>query len=142
MLKPPKIFLSIFGGMLTKCKIPWGILENEVPAGMGIFIFQNATHHFFLLIPTSIMGKKSDEFLNSVMPLEPGEFWKEALFSSTSGACLLLELSAPRALPYTEPTPDRQYARRNCEYICSYSVQIYYLLTVTANFKLIYVYSI
>jgi len=62
------------------------------------------------------MGKKWDQFLNSVMSLEPGEFWKEALCSSTSGGCLLLELSAPRALPYTEPTPDRHTARRNCEY--------------------------
>lgn len=35
-VKTSKIFLSIFGGMLTKCNLPWGILENEVPAGMGI----------------------------------------------------------------------------------------------------------
>ncbi len=85
----------------------------------GHFVFQNATRHFFLLIPASIMGKKSDQFLNSVMPLEPGEFWKEALFSSTSGGCLLLELSAPRALPYTEPNQITSMQGEIVNIICS-----------------------
>jgi len=115
MLKPPRFFL-VYLEVCLQSVISHGAFWKMKCLQAWAFCFPKCHSSFFPCDTCQYHGKKIGSIFKLSNALEPGEFWKEALCSSTSGGCLLLELSAPRALPYTERTPDRQYARRNCEY--------------------------